>query len=62
MSNNPDILREALDAYYEHFGRNYPLVVSCSYSSDEELAAAVRKCIEDDTPAPEPVYRDGCLY
>ena len=62
MSKETDILQEALDAYFERFGKNYPLVISRSYGSDEELAAAVRKCIEEDTPAPEPVYDPECDY
>lgn len=60
MSN--ESLQEALDAYFDHFGKNYPIVVSRNNGTAEEIAETIRKCIENDTPAPEPEYRDDRDY
>ena len=55
-------LEVALDEYFDHFGENYPLSITGSIGDEEELIRTIRKCIEDDQPAPEPSYRDGCDY
>ena len=55
-------LEQMLDAYREHFGFNYPLCIGMDNGTDEEIMDKIRECIYTDTPAPEPVYEDGCDY
>ena len=54
-------LDAALEAYYEHFGMNYPLCVSCS-CSDDYIIANIELCIDTDTEAEQPVYDEDADY
>lgn len=54
-------LEEALEAYYEHFGMNYPLCVSGS-RSNEDIIADIEFCVDTDTEAEQPTYNDETDY
>lgn len=54
-------LDAALEAYYEHFGSNYPLCVSGN-SSNKEIIADIELCIDSDTEAEQPAYEDDVDY
>ena len=43
-------LDEWLDAYYETFGENYPLMITGEIS-DAEIISDITKCLESNTPA-----------
>lgn len=62
MKQYEDPLDKALEAYSKHFGKNYPLVTSMACGTEEELIKKILKCIEENTPAPLPVYHDDRLY
>ena len=54
-------LDAALEAYYEHFGENYPLCISDN-RSNEEIIADIELCIDTDTEAEQPSYEDEADY
>lgn len=54
-------LDAALEAYYEHFGMNYPLCISGG-RSNEEIIADIELCIDTDTEAEQPSYEDEADY
>lgn len=54
-------LDAALEAYYEHFGMNYPLCISGG-RSNEEIIADIELCIDTDTEAEPPSYEDEADY
>lgn len=54
-------LDAALEAYYEHFGENYPLCISGG-RSNEEIIADIELCIDTDTEAEQPSYEDEVDY
>lgn len=54
-------LEKALDAYFEHFGENYPLCIAATMSEDETIDN-IERCIEMDEKAEEPEYEDGADY
>jgi hypothetical protein len=47
--------------YREKFGTNYPMVITDDRSL-EDHNNIIKKCIENNTPAEEPEYKDGCIY
>ena len=55
-------MEAALDRYFEHFGKNYPLCISMPCPSPEELIRSVEECIANDKPMEEPVYEQDCDY
>ena len=61
MSGDMKTLDAALEAYYEHFGMNYPLCVSGS-CSDDDIIANIELCIDTDTEAEQPVYDEDADY
>jgi len=54
-------LDEALEAYYEQFGKNYPLCVSGS-RSNEDIIADIEICIDTNTEAEQPIYDEDVDY
>ena len=54
-------LDEALDAYYEHFGRNYPLCI-VSLRDNEEIIKDIGRCIDTNTEAEPPKYDEDKIY
>lgn len=44
------MLEDALNAYYEKFGVNYPLMIT-SQMTAEEVIEDIRNCIETNTKA-----------
>lgn len=48
-------MEKALKRYYEHFGENYPLLIT-SNLTDDEVIKDIEKCIETNTKAKEPEY------
>jgi hypothetical protein len=50
-----------LNAYYETFGKNYPLVI-VGEKSEAEIIGDISRCIESGVPADDPVYEDGLIY
>ena len=55
-------LEEALGRYRKHFGENYPLCFGRKNGTREEIISRIEECIRTNTKAPEPVYKDGCIY
>ena len=58
MMNN---IEKALDAYFEHFGENYPLGIAATMSEDE-IIDDIERCIESNEKAEEPRYEDKADY
>lgn len=54
-------MEEALERYYQHFGENYPLLITGT-RTDEEIIDRINYCIETDQPEKEPEYEDGADY
>lgn len=54
-------LDKALNLYYEHFGKNYPLCVT-SNRSNEEIIEDIELCIDTDTEAERPNYDEYADY
>ncbi len=54
-------LDEALNAYYNHFGENYPLCITSSKTT-EEIIDEIELCIDTNEKADEPVYEDELEY
>lgn len=54
-------MEKALTAYYEHFGENYPLVITDG-KSDEDIIKRINECIENNTLENELVYDDELDY
>lgn len=54
-------LDKALNLYYEHFGKNYPLCVT-SNRSNEEIIEDIELCIDTDTEAERPNYDEDADY
>lgn len=54
-------LDTALEAYYKHFGENYPLCVSGNHSN-EEIIADIELCIDTNIEAEQPTYEDDVDY
>lgn len=54
-------LEEALNDYYEHFGENYPLMITGSVPVDE-IIDDIEQCIEKNEKAEEPKYEDEADY
>lgn len=55
------MLEKALDKYYEHFGKNYPLCIAES-KDEKEIIAEIELCISSGKEAPEPVYEENEEY
>lgn len=55
-------LEEALDRYRRYFGENYPLCLGRKNGTVEEIINRIEECIRTNTKAPDPVYKDGCVY
>jgi hypothetical protein len=54
-------LDKALDAYYKHFGENFPIgITECR--EEAELISEIKRCLETNVKAEEPVYEDGYDY
>ena len=56
-----EIMEEALKMYYEHFGENYPLLITAG-KSDKEIIKRIIECIENNTLESEPIYEDDADY
>ena len=54
-------MEEALNKYYEHFGKNYPLAFG-DMKTEAEVIARINHCIKHNTPEDEPEYNDECDY
>lgn len=54
-------LEDWLNAYYETFGKNYPLVI-VGQQSEEEVIGRIMDHLESGTPADEPEYEDDLIY
>lgn len=54
-------LEKALDAYREHFGENYPLLITGT-ASEDEIIDEIERCIETNEKAKEPEYEDDVDY
>ena len=54
-------IEEALDMYSNHFGFNYPLMIT-SEQSDADIIEDILKCIVEETPKEEPSFDDGNEY
>ena len=54
-------MEEALQKYYEAFGKHYPLVIT-SQLSDDEIIKDINRCIADGKQAEEPEYEDENIY
>lgn len=54
-------LEKALDAYREHFGENYPLLITGT-ASEDEIIDEIERCIEMNEKAKEPEYEDDVDY
>ena len=54
-------LEKALDAYRNHFGENYPLVITGT-ASEDEIIDEIERCIETNEKAEEPEYDDNEDY
>ena len=54
-------LDEALEAYYEQFGKNYPLCVSGN-RSNEDIIADIELCIDTNTEVEHPIYDEDVDY
>ncbi|MBQ6439342.1 MAG: hypothetical protein IJJ06_04265 [Mogibacterium sp.] len=55
------MLEKALEEYYEHFGQNYPLMITATVDS-EAIIADIERCIATNTLAKEFEYEDGLIY
>lgn len=56
---------EALDAYYDHFGVQYPFAMGFGYpaKTPEENIAIIERCIRENKPVVfEPKYDPDCDY
>ena len=51
-------LEKALDAYRNHFGEDYPLVITGT-TSEDEIIDEIERCIETNEKAEEPEYDDN---
>lgn len=56
-----DNFDKALNAYFRHFGENYPLGIAATMSEDE-IIDDIERCIEADEKAEEPQYEDDADY
>ena len=56
------VLEEALERYSKHFGENYPLCFGRKNGTPTEIIDRIEECIRTGTKAPDPVYKDGCVY
>lgn len=54
-------LEKALDAYREHFGENFPLLITGT-ASEDEIIDEIERCIETNKKAEEAEYEDGVDY
>ena len=54
-------MEEALKKQYEHFGENYPLLITAG-KSDKEIIKRIIECIENNTLESEPIYEDDADY
>lgn len=54
-------LEEALNAYYEHFGENYPLCITGG-QSNEEIIENIELCIDRNETAEPPEYDEDADY
>lgn len=52
---------KALDEYFTHFGENYPLIIAQAIIEDEVIKD-ISRCIETNTKAKKPEYKDGVDY
>lgn len=55
------MIDEALDSYFERFGKNYPLGAGHSASEDEMLAE-IKEALRTGKPVPEPEYDEDNDY
>lgn len=54
-------MEEALERYYRHFGKPYPLLIT-STRTETEILNRIQYCIEADQLEAEPEYEDGVEY
>lgn len=54
-------LEEALNAYYEHFGENYPLCITGG-QSNEEIIENIELCIDRNETTEPPEYDEDADY
>ncbi len=54
-------LDEALDKYYERFGKKYPLSI-CQIRTTDEIVADIEFCINTGCKAKEPIYEENIDY
>ena len=54
-------LEKALNAYYEHFDENYPLVITTILSNDE-IIDDIERCIEANEKAEQPKFENDVDY
>lgn len=52
---------KALDIYYEHFGENYPLMITDQLTEDE-IIEDIKKCIEANKPSEPVEYEEDEVY
>lgn len=52
---------KALNAYFDHFGENYPLGITATMSEDE-IIDDIERCIEANEKAKDPQYEDEAYY
>ena len=55
------MLDDRLDAYFDKFGTNYPLLVTDT-RTESEIIAYIDRCIETDTKAEPPKLRSDGTY
>ena len=54
-------MESALKRYYDHFGENYPLLIT-STKTDDEIIKEIDLCIKTNEKAGEPVFDDDSDY
>lgn len=54
-------MEETLKKYYQHFGENYPIIITGG-KSDEEIIRRINECIDTNTPESDPTYEDDADY
>jgi hypothetical protein len=52
---------KALNAYYEHFGENFPICIT-DCREEVEIISEINRCIKTNVKAEEPVYEDEYDY
>ena len=64
--NNEKDFDHAREAYAKHFGVNYGYYIGWGWPSGKDTFAEnidfIKKCIETNTPAPEPEYDPNIDY